>query len=1198
MQESLKTLVLTLEDDLRQRVDAVPELANTVAEEYRRAKAAHRTAESLAEFREQRVTEAAVAWVLAAVFVRFLEDAGFLDEPVASGGEGGRVRWISGDRLALVDLATDRERAYFRDEPRHGERQYLLHVFERMAALPGLGALFHREQTPLWRLAPSADGARALIDLFRRRDAESGAVELTFSGGPDPVTGLHDTRFLGDLYQDLSEATRKRYALLQTPDFVESFMLDRALTPAMERWGFETVRLIDPACGSGHFLLGAFARLLEKHRHATPEDPARALAQRALDQVTGVDLNPFAAAIARFRLLIAALDACGIQRLAAAPDFRVRVAAGDSLLHGRRHSRLRSGDLFTFDEEETEYQHFFATEDQELIASIFAQRYHVVVANPPYITVKDPGPRGLYKKRFDSCYRQYSLVCPFVERTFDLTKADGFVAIIAGNAFMKREFGKKLVEDVLLDWDLTHVVDTSGAYIPGHGTPTVILLGQGRKPTAPTVRTVMGIRGEPVTPEDPAKGRVWSAIIDQIDRPGSESEWVSVEDVPRNRLKKHPWSLQGGGASEIKAALESAAATTLENSTDAIGFVCMTRADDLFFTPSHALRNAGIAPKNIIENVEGDRVREWAIVAPNTTLFPYDSDLRPVDEDMDSPVIRFAWPHRTHLWLRREPNGNHREIGLTWYEWSRFQRKRFQTPLSITFAFVATHNHFVLDRGGKVFKQTAPVIKLPADATEDDHLALLGPLNSSTGCFWMKQMFFCRGSTVDKRGARQTTVPFEDFWEHDGTKLKQFPLPAERPTNLARRLDALGQRLLESTPSALCAREVPTRASLDAARAEWTSIRRRMIAWQEELDWRCYGLYGLLDDPPTVAEGVEPPELELGQRAFEIALARRVAAGEVETTWFERHGSTPITDPPDHWPADHRRCVERRLQAMADHKAIRMIERPEFKRRWSHTPWETLEQDALRAWLLDRLEASNLWSEPRLLSTAQLTDLLRRDSHFEAVAALYRGHGDFDRTRLVTELVQSEAVPHLAHQRHKPAGLRKRAVWESVWDLQRHEDALDHRAALDPGDPDHLTAQQLADAKATLDIPVPPKYGRADFRAATTWRLRGKLDVPKERFVLYPEAERPNDPTPMVGWAGWTTLDRAKAVATRYVDARDQEAAASGVLSTLLDGLDELLPWLLQWHNDHDPTVGMGMGTYFQDFLGEERRRLARREVE
>ena len=59
---------------------------------------------------------------------------------------------------------------------------------------------------------------------------------------------------------------------------------------------------------------------------------------------------------------------------------------------------------------------------------------------------------------------------------------------------------------------------------------------------------------------------------------------------------------------------------------------------------------------------------------------------------------------------------------------------------------MATHNHFVLDRGGKVFKQTAPVIKLPEGATEDDHLALLGVLNSSTACFWLKQVSHDKGN--------------------------------------------------------------------------------------------------------------------------------------------------------------------------------------------------------------------------------------------------------------------------------------------------------------------------------------------------------------------------------------------------------------------------------------------------------------------
>ena len=44
-------------------------------------------------------------------------------------------------------------------------------------------------------------------------------------------------QFLGDVYQDLSERSRKLYALLQTPEFIETFVRDQALTPAVERFG-------------------------------------------------------------------------------------------------------------------------------------------------------------------------------------------------------------------------------------------------------------------------------------------------------------------------------------------------------------------------------------------------------------------------------------------------------------------------------------------------------------------------------------------------------------------------------------------------------------------------------------------------------------------------------------------------------------------------------------------------------------------------------------------------------------------------------------------------------------------------------------------------------------------------------------------------------------------------------------------------
>ena len=95
-----------------------------------------------------------------------------------------------------------------------------------------------------------------------------------------------------------------------------------------------------------------------------------------------------------------------------------------------------------------------------------------------------------------------------------------------------------------------------------------------------------------------------------------------------------------------------------------------------------------------------------------------------------------------------------------------------------------------------------------------------------------------------------------------------------------------------------------------------------MIALQEELDWHCYRLYGLLADDLRYT-GDDLPELALGQRAFEIVMARQIAKGELETTWFERHGSTPITEIPTHWPAAYRKLVERRIKRDRDEQGNR-----------------------------------------------------------------------------------------------------------------------------------------------------------------------------------------------------------------------------------------------------------------------------------
>ena len=1318
----LRRQLKRLEADLAERVGSVPEMAADLEAEYRAAREAARTGDTFHIWCTGVATQAAVAWLLGCVFVRFAEDNGLVDAPLIAG---------PGERNARAE---DRQTLYFRARPTDSDRDYLLDVFAEVARLPGIGRLYDRAHNPVWRYGISGDAARDLLAFWRAVDPDSGALRHDFT---DPAW---DTRFLGDLYQDLSDEARKRFALLQTPEFVEEFILDRTLAPALDEFGLPGIHLIDPACGSGHFLLGAFARLLRAWFAREPGTPERVLVQRALDGVHGVDLNPFAVAIARFRLLVAALRASRIERLREAPDFRMNVAAGDSLLHGPRFDELDLGSGADQLAGGKTFGHAFQAEDLDELNRILGRRYHVVVGNPPYVTVKDKAANRLYRERYGTCHRQYSLAVPFTERFFGLAlpgtgatvsrvRGAGYVGLITANSFMKREFGKKLIESFFPTVDLTHVIDTSGAYIPGHGTPTVILLGRHRSPVGDVVRTVMGIRGEPTTPPDPSKGLVWSAIVEQVDLARSESDWVSTEDVARTMLSSHPWSIGGGGGGGSNALMEhldARGASVLKDAIREIGFGALTREDEVYLISREAVQRIGIEPEFVKPLVAGDMVRDWTIVEPIGALWPYDeTSLAASGSDA---ALKFLWSYRRQLRERVAYGQSQIERGLAWYEYSMFFRHRYRVPLSITFAEVATHNHFVLDRGGKVFKQTAPVIKLPPDATEADHLVLVGLLDSSVACFWMKQVCHNKGSTVDAHGARQTTDAFENFYAYTGSRLKQFPIPATRPSSLSGRprshhstrqadqpaprdrvaterethlsrlsteLDRLATERQAHLPAQLAGHFPMTPAELNAHRDAAAKLLARMIALQEELDWECYRLYGVIDedcryagDEPTASErppgwqGVhadqcsddappgsagfqpatgrrpaivdagkmptlpggaspnvvsrqasgttlrhadetnhhtersshpgspagddhrspndagdrcEPPALASGERAFEIVMARRMAAGELETTWFARHGATPIIEPPTHWPDDYRALVERRIALIESDRFIGLLERPEYKRRWNVESWHDQEQRALRRWLLDRLESPAYWPEVRFATVRALAERAATDADFQQVATRYAGHAGVDLDSLVEALVESESVPALPVLRYKPSGLAKRTDWEGTWARQRHEDRIDAEvASMTPRREDETGERYAARLEAARrhrkreeigEHPPPPKYRSADFLEPAFWRLRGALDVPKERFVGFPTMSRDSDPTLLVGWAGWTVLELCQAVATYATEVTEHDGWPPQRLAPLLAVLQENLPWLKQWHNEVDPEYNQRLGDFFETWL-------------
>lgn len=229
----------------------------------------------------------------------------------------------------------------------------------KFASLPYLnGGLF--EQTLRERVLPHLDlpdpaTAAVFDDLFERYrfTVVEPADEAVLGGDSSGV----DPSMLGRVFEELmAPSERGRTGTFFTPPNVvddivrasiEAVLEDRRFTgpatiPSAESENEQAsrlaalrqLRILDPACGSGAFLLGALARIAAM-RHALGEDPMVARVDTVGRSLHGVDLQPDAALLCSLRLWLALsmpADAIGSEAITPLPNLDRRIRQGDTLL--------------------------------------------------------------------------------------------------------------------------------------------------------------------------------------------------------------------------------------------------------------------------------------------------------------------------------------------------------------------------------------------------------------------------------------------------------------------------------------------------------------------------------------------------------------------------------------------------------------------------------------------------------------------------------------------------------------------------------------------------------------------------------------------------------------------------------------------------------------------------------------------------
>lgn len=290
------------------------------------------------------------------------------------------------------------------------------------------------------------------------------------------VLGNVYEQYLGHLLQksrkpEGEQLKRKSQGIYYTPAHIVDFIVRHTFTPLLEEKGLrelKTIKVVDPACGSGSFLIKCFDEIYNTIKDrggvVTKSKSEDAFLKFAIldSSIYGVDLDPQAIEIAKLNLLLMALEPH--HKL---PLLSKNMKVGNSLVEDRKFSNQS----FVWREEFPE---------------VFVQGgFDVVVGNPPYLSVK----RGLpvkeaeyYRKHYSTAQKQFDVFEIFIERGLGLLRPGGRLGFIVPKPVLTNENMTPLRRLVLEKSELEVIADVGRPFEDAEVEGVILVLKKVDKP--------------------------------------------------------------------------------------------------------------------------------------------------------------------------------------------------------------------------------------------------------------------------------------------------------------------------------------------------------------------------------------------------------------------------------------------------------------------------------------------------------------------------------------------------------------------------------------------------------------------------------------------------------------------------------------------------------------------------------------------
>lgn len=245
------------------------------------------------------------------------------------------------------------------------------------------------------------------------------------------------------------EEEQTQYGEFYTPRWVVKYIVDNTLKPYYEEnKKIETIKLLDPACGAGNFLVYAFDVFFDLYKDEHPDWPDNYVINNILEKnIFGVDIQREPLQITALNLWMKAKKkACDV-KIKNLNLFNMNILKANSLYRWEKdQEEVVQLSLFQTEMELTEKQ--YTAEDigqyistQAFIAKkearlFFKNKFDVIVMNPPFVDTRnmDSLTSNFLKKEYPNNAR--NLFSAFIERSIELVVKKGIIGFISSETFM------------------------------------------------------------------------------------------------------------------------------------------------------------------------------------------------------------------------------------------------------------------------------------------------------------------------------------------------------------------------------------------------------------------------------------------------------------------------------------------------------------------------------------------------------------------------------------------------------------------------------------------------------------------------------------------------------------------------------------------------------------------------------------------